>query len=76
MKLIDKIRDTIDIIIARIAIWNIKKGYGAECETSDLDDFPDLHKTTKSVFDKGRCGSCRAKEVIDWFEDHIELIKY
>lgn len=27
-----KLRDFIDIIIARLAIWSIKKGYGASCE--------------------------------------------
>ena len=30
---------------------------------------------TEDVFKEGRCGSCRAKEVIDWLEEHIKLIK-
>lgn len=63
-------RDKIDIIIARIAIWSIKKGYGANCETRDTDDFPELRNSNK-----GRCASCRAREIIEWIEDHIRLIK-
>ena len=68
-------RDLIDILIAKLAIWSIRKGYGCDCETSDLKDFPDLYQTTEDVFKEGRCGSCRAKEVIDWLEEHIKLIK-
>lgn len=64
------INDYIDIIIARLAIWSIKRGWGANCETKDTDDFPSLILNS----DK-RCGSCQAKEVIQWFEDHISLIK-
>ena len=73
--MLSKIRDTIDILIARLAIWSIKKGYGCNCETSDLDDFPEEHTTAKSVFMEGRCASCRAKEVVDWLEAHIKLIE-
>lgn len=60
-------RDYIDIIIAKLAIWSIRRGYGANCETSDLDDFPVVGDT--------RCPSCRAKEIIDWLEEHISEIK-
>lgn len=66
----------IETIFWRIAKWIIKRGYGANCEGSDLDDFPELHKDPKSVFDSGRCASCRAKEIINWIDDHIELINH
>lgn len=61
----------LEIQFWKFAIWLIKRGYGADCETSDLDDFPDDHTTAKSVFDEGRCASCRAREMIDWIEQHI-----
>ena len=70
-----KVIDYLDILIARIMIWRLKRGYGCNCGTSDLDDFPEEHTTAKSVFDPGRCASCRAKEVVDWLEDYIKLIK-
>jgi hypothetical protein len=69
------LQDKIDILIARLAIWSIKRGYGADCETSDLDDLPTDYKVPKDVFKDQRCGSCRAKEVVDWLEKHIKLMK-
>ena len=68
-------RNLIDILIARLAIWSIKRGYGCNCETNDLDDFPDIYQKSKDVFNSGRCASCRAKEITDWLEEHIKLIK-
>lgn len=53
-------------------IWSIKKGYGADCETKDYEDFPELNKPSST---EGRCGSCVASEIIDWLEDRIKLIK-
>lgn len=51
------------------------KGYRANCKTKDLDDFPEDYKEPKDVFSEGRCGSCRAREIIDWIESHIKLLK-
>lgn len=48
--------------------WVIRRGYGANCASRDTDDFPGLPENA-------RCGSCRAAEVIDWIDRHIELIK-
>ena len=70
-----KISNYLEILVTRLMIWVIRRGYGADCEGSDLDDFPEMHTTAKSVFDPGRCASCRAKEVIDWLEEHIKLIE-
>lgn len=67
-------QDKLDVLIARIAIWSIRKGYGANCETSDIDDFPNDYKTPQDVVSERRCASCRAKETIDWLEKHIDLI--
>lgn len=58
----------------------IKKDYGADCKTSDLDDFKNdwvKHCKTleEAVISGGRCPSCRAKEVISWIDEHIELLK-
>jgi len=68
-------KDFLEIQFWRVAIWILKKGYGANCRTSDLDDFPEEYKSPKDVFSKNRCGSCRAKETINWIEDHIKLIE-
>lgn len=70
-----KISDWFEIRFWRMAVWILKKGYGGNCPTSDLDDFPDMYKVPKDVFHDGRCASCRAREVIDWIEDHIRLLK-
>ena len=66
--------DKLEILFWRLAIWIIRKGYGADCRESDIDDFPE-NKEELLKDPKGRCGSCRAKEAIEWIEDHIELIK-
>jgi len=68
------ILDKLDILIAKLAIWSIRRGYGADCEMSDLDEFSEEYKIPKDVFRSSRCSSCRAKEVIDWLEEHIKLI--
>ena len=62
----------------RKAIGILKRGYGADCKTNDLDDFAkDFRKMTydQAISEKRRCGSCRAKETIRFLEDHIDLIK-
>lgn len=67
----------IEIWFWQIAIWLIKRGYGCDCPTSDLDDFPLEQKMTPKeiVFRSSRCPSCKAKETIDWIKEHIELLK-
>ena len=69
------IKDILEIQFWRVAKRIILKGYGADCETSDLDDFPEKYQTPQSVFNRGRCGSCRAKEMVNWIDDHISLIQ-
>lgn len=61
-----------DIEITKRMIQSIKQGYGANCETKDYEDFPELDKPSST---EGRCGSCVASEIIDWLEDRIKLIK-
>lgn len=61
--------------VTMLMIYFIEKGYGCDCETSDLDDLPDMYKTPKDVFKVSRCASCRAKEVVDWLKEHLKLIK-
>ena len=65
----------IEILFWKLARWIIIRGYGANCETSDLDDFPEDYKVPKDVFLDRRCGSCRAKEVVEWIDKHIELLR-
>lgn len=65
-----------EIQVTRLMIYLIRKGYGCDCKTSDLDDFSEEYITAKSVFAKDRCASCRAKEIIDWLEEHIKLVKW
>lgn len=69
----------LEILIYRLTIWLLKRGYGANCKTSDLEDFKDdwvrhvpVHE---AVVSGGRCGSCRAKETIIFLEEAIKLIK-
>jgi hypothetical protein len=59
----------------KIAKFLIRNSYGADCETSDLDEYPELYKEPKNVFLQSRCASCRAKEIIDWIEVHIRLLE-
>ena len=74
-------KNYIEIWFWKIARHIIIKGYGTGCETSDLDDFKDdwvKHcKTLKeAVMSDGRCPSCRAEEVINWINEHIELLEF
>ena len=61
--------DYFDILITRIMIWILKRGYGPRCETKDLDDF------RGEDIGKSRCPTCEAYEIIDWLEDLIKLTK-
>ena len=49
-----------------LAIRDIRTFYGANCELKDTDEFPHLKGNTHA-----RCTSCRAKEVVEWIEEHI-----
>ena len=70
-------KNKLEILFWTFAIYLIKKGYGAECEQSDIDDpMYKKGKLSENIRNSGRCSSCRAKEAIDWIEDHISLIKW
>lgn len=62
--------DHIDVAIAKLMIWRIREGYGADCETRDVDDY-----CNTALNPERRCPSCKAAEIIDWLEDHIEDTK-
>ena len=64
------IMDRIEIWVAKAMIYFIKKGYGCDCPTRDLDDWPELSENSVA-----RCASCRAREVVEWLESHISLIE-
>lgn len=68
--------NTLEILFWKCARRIIIKGYGCDCEGSDLDEFPEMYQTPKDTFASGRCASCRAKEIVLWIESHIELIKH
>lgn len=68
-------KDKLEIQFWKIAKRLLKRGYGCNCETSDLDDFKEMYKEPKDVFHGGRCASCRAKEICDWIDEHIDLLK-
>lgn len=63
----------------REAIRILKEGYGADCLTKDTDDLYERPDGTLAkeagMTEKTRCQSCRAREVITFLEDHIELLK-
>lgn len=66
--------DRFEIIIFKIARYLIRRGYGADCKTSDLDDFPEMQiHLGKDI--QNRCASCKAKEIINWIDGHIELLR-
>lgn len=62
--------DWIEILVCRVTIWFLRRGYGANCETKDTDDFSDLASD-----EWPRCASCQAKETVDFLEEHIRLLK-
>lgn len=51
--------DYLDILIARLAIWSLRRGYGAG-KCLDIDD---------------SCPACEAQHIVEWLEDHISLIR-
>jgi hypothetical protein len=60
--------DWLEIQFWKVAKWIIRNGYGANCETLDVDDF-------NGTGDFARCASCHAREIIEWIDEHIELLK-
>lgn len=73
--MIEKYKNKIEIYIWKRIIKHIQFQYGCNCKTSDIDDFPETFKTAQSVFHSGRCPACRAKEVVNWIKEHIELLE-
>lgn len=65
-------RNYIEIQFWKIAKWIIRKGYGCDCTVKDYND---VGFVPRGLNDQGRCGSCAASEVIDWIDNHIDLIK-
>lgn len=65
----------LEILFWRFAKFLIRRGYGADCVTSDLEDFPEEYKDHKDMISGKRCESCRAKEIIEWIDGHIELLR-
>jgi hypothetical protein len=70
----------IENVACRFLIYRFKKGYGADCKTSDLDDFKNEHTGVnngltrkETVMHPARCASCRAEETIDFLKQHIIL---
>lgn len=69
--------DLLEKLACKFLVWRFRVGYGAECETSDLDDFKDAHfkniSRKEAVMHPARCVSCRAEETIAFLKDHIGL---
>lgn len=57
----------------KIAKRLIRKWYGADCKTRDIDDLYDFLKERNNSH--ARCPSCRAKEIIEWIDEHIFSLK-
>jgi hypothetical protein len=72
-----RIKDLLEIRFWKLAKWIIRKGYGADCEESDIDEelFSNPKEMRAYLTSTSRCASCRAKEVIDWIDHHIDLIR-
>lgn len=67
--MINKIIDYLDVKLAQLMIYRIRKGYGCNCDTKDTDDF------SGEDLSGSRCPSCKAREIVKWLEEYIELIK-
>ena len=53
-----RLEDYFDILISRIMIWLIKRGY------NQCNEF------------EPKCPSCEAWKIVEWLEEHIQLIKF
>lgn len=58
----------IDNIILRLAIGVLKRGYGADCVTRDVDEMPEL-----KMYPIPRCPSCEAAECIEFLQKTIDV---
>jgi hypothetical protein len=65
-------KDWLEIQFWKVGRWLIQRGYGASCEIPDYEDFEDHPRELNA---QGRCGSCRAREVIEWINLHIDLLQ-
>ena len=66
-----EIEEWFEIRFWKVGIWLLIKGYGDRCESTDLEDFPDLKENHKA-----RCPTCLAWETIDFLCDHLGLLGY
>lgn len=57
------ITDTIEIWVCKWLIKRLKKGYGVHCDEVD-----------ENINELGGCVSCKAKRVIIFLQEHIELL--
>lgn len=71
--------DKKELEACKYLIKRFKIGYGANCESSDLDDFRKNYSKKTSlkeiVLADHRCASCRAEEAIAFLQKHITLLK-
>lgn len=70
-------KDWLEIQFWKVAKWLIIRGYGSGCETSHIDEtmFDNPDELRVYLKSGARCGSCRAKEIIEWIDEHINLLK-
>jgi hypothetical protein len=61
----------IDKLLIKLMKRRVRKAWGANCPTNDIDDFPDL---THDISSPERCDSCVAKEFIEWLDGWEELL--
>ncbi len=70
--------NTLEILTLKLAIWFLRRGWGNGCATSDLDEFYDASDRvplSRKIRQTGRCGSCRARETIDFLTETIDLLE-
>jgi len=66
------IKDWFELQLWKIARNRLIKGFGCNCATVDTDDFPGHDKHLNAP---GRCPSCAAKEVVQWIDAYMRLLK-
>jgi len=62
----------LEILVYQLAIYFIRKGWGADCETWDYDDYNGVYDVKHP---EARCPSCYAKSVIIFLEENIKAAK-
>lgn len=58
--------DLIDYLAIWFISWRIRKGWGGDCDVLDYNDLKEKKPETHELNATGRCGSCQAKEVLQW----------